>query len=209
MGSESLRVNRDCIFLPSPSPTCSGDFGAGLSMAGVKGRRKASSRKPARLCPCHPTPSRFEAEQRKKKENRLSLQAELWCNSSWKSRGKAWASRELGVILISCLTNLADASAARPCPHCGGRQLPLFHFHGVMEEWLCAGMKPRRSNQTTGGGWGACLGIFGCNKLRIRECKEYSPPPPKCSNLSPVSISILSALSSTWTYRTRFTFVTR
>lgn len=114
---------------------------------------------------------------------------------------KAWASQELAVILISCLTNWTKPPAARPSPHCGERWLPLLHFRMVVLR--CAGMKPLGWSW---GDWGARSGFLGCNILSIRQCKEYFPP-QKSSSLSPVSISILSALTSTCSYRTSFTFV--
>lgn len=174
MGSERLRANRGCIFLPSPSPTHSGDVRAGLSMVGLKGRRKASSRKkPAGLHPCHPTPSRFEAEQRKKRKNRLSVKPSYGITALGKghsSRGKAWASRALAVILISCSTNWTEPPAARPCPRCGGGRLPLFHFHSFALRWDEA--KEEQSDKL---GLGCLLGFFDCSILRIRQCKEYFP----------------------------------
>lgn len=81
MGSERLRVNRDCIFLPSPSPAQSGDFRAGLRMAGVKGRRKASSKQPAGLHLCHPTSFRLEAQQRMKNRCSVKLTYGAWQRS--------------------------------------------------------------------------------------------------------------------------------
>lgn len=148
-------------------------------MAGVKSRRKVSCRNPARLRPSHPTPARFEPEQGKN-QNRLSVKLSCAVTALGKghgSRGEAWASQELSGILISCLTKWTEPPAARPCPCCSRRWLPLFHQH--TEALLWAGMKPWRSNQTSWGGGGLqCLlsVSIGCNILRITQYKEYFTP---------------------------------
>lgn len=139
----------------------------------MKGRRKVSSRKPAGARLCCPTPSRFEAEQRK---NRLSVKLTYGVATLGQghgSRRKAWASQELAVILKSSLTNWIEPPVARPSTHCSRRCLPLLYFLVVV--LLCAGMKPCRSHQTSwGAGMFSCF--FDCNIYGIRQGMKCLPP---------------------------------
>lgn len=97
IGAERPGVSRLCIFLPSAFPTHCGDISAGLSAAGMKNRRKASSRKTARLHPCHPSPSSFEDKQREK-ENFMRLSSGH--DSSWE---RAQQQKEiLGISTAGC-----------------------------------------------------------------------------------------------------------
>lgn len=152
IGSERPRVNRDCVFLPSPSPAHSGDFRAGLSVARVKGRRKASSKQPAGLHCCHPTPFRLEAQQRMKKKNRHSVKLTY---GAWQQ------SENLGISRVGCDFNiLFDKLDKTTCSKT---------FPSLWQKVAAAPAFPHGSfalcwDEATGmksGGLGSLVGFFG------------------------------------------------
>lgn len=151
VGAERLRVSRHCIFLPSAFPIHSGGIRAGLSTAGTKDRRKASSRKTAGLHRCHPSPSSFEDKQREKE----FCKSEQWHDSSWKkgtetegNRGHLWS------WLWFCSPEWTHPPAARPCP--------VLHFPAA-EMHRSTEMKPQQSRWAREAGI-LCIFQFQCTQ---------------------------------------------
>lgn len=178
IGAEGLRVSRHCIFLPSAFPTHSGDIRAGLSVAGMKDRRKASSRKTTGLCPCH---SSFEEKRRGKKFMKF-------INGMTALGKEAWKQREiLGISRAGCaFVHLSGQTHQQQ--DLAQSSISVQQLFSLLE-WSHS-----RADEL---GELALFAFFGFNVLRINQYKEPFPL-WKWSNLFPVSSrSMLSAWSST------------
>lgn len=121
MESERLSFSRDWHFLQSPSLPAAGTSDLRLCGSEVKGRRTASSGKPAGVRPGWPTPSRLEDEQRSKKKETCS-QAELRCNRSWR---KSTAAEREPRHLESCLGHQYPVRLTMPSHLQPGPALPV------------------------------------------------------------------------------------
>lgn len=181
IGADRLRVSKNCVFLPSAFPTRSGDIRAGLSVAGMKDRRKASSRKPAGLHPYHPSPFQLWGQAKGKRE---IFEAEQWHNSSWK---RARQQREILDISRAGCDFLHLSGKTHQQQDLAQSSISMQQFFSLLG----------RSHSTADKlGELVFFAFFSCNVLRKNQYKEHFPL-WKCSNLFPVSTSMLSAWSGT------------
>lgn len=155
MGSERLRVNRDCVFprYPQRGLQSWAQHGRG------EGQEENQQEKASRASPLPSLPFQVGGWAKEEEIKQTFCQAELWCNGSWK---KAGLQREsLGILRAGCDFNILISGESRLQQALALAVAEDGCHPSISTGWFCSvlGWSHGGVIREAGGGWGACLGF--------------------------------------------------